>query len=74
VHQVEPAKPVVPQPAVPTAVVQRVRAALQTAAERPKSEWPVFERKIAGSARFVRPWRARLTSWNGTLPGLPPRP
>ncbi|WGS17199.1 MULTISPECIES: hypothetical protein [unclassified Bradyrhizobium] len=41
---------------------------------RPRPEWPVFKRKIAGRARFVRPWRARLTRWHGILPGLPPRP
>lgn len=36
--------------------------------------WPVFERKIAGSARFVSPWRVRSTRWHGPSSGLPPRP
>jgi hypothetical protein len=36
----------------------------------PRPVLPVFSRKIAGSARFVRPWRAR---WNAASPGLPPR-
>ena len=35
--------------------------------------WPVLGYKVAGSAKFVRPWRARLTRWRGALPGLPPR-
>ncbi|MCA6120489.1 hypothetical protein J6500_01025 [Bradyrhizobium sp. WSM 1704] len=68
------AEPVAIQPVAPTPVVQRIRSARQAAVGGPKPEWPVFERKIAGSARFVRPWRARLTSWKGTLPGLPPPP
>jgi hypothetical protein len=41
---------------------------------RPGPVWPVFGHKVAGSARFVRPWRARLTGWHRSLPGLPPRP
>ncbi|HEX7922025.1 MAG TPA: hypothetical protein VF583_13790 [Bradyrhizobium sp.] len=34
--------------------------------------WPVFDRKIAGSGRFVQPWRVTSARWRG--PGLPPRP
>ncbi|MCA6098942.1 hypothetical protein [Bradyrhizobium australafricanum] len=44
-------------------------------ARRPaRAAWPVFERKIAGSARFVRPWRVTSARWRGPSPGLPPRP
>jgi hypothetical protein len=32
--------------------------------------WPVFDRKIAGSGRFVHPWRIASARWQG--PGLPP--
>ncbi|KWV57391.1 hypothetical protein AS156_39455 [Bradyrhizobium macuxiense] len=64
------AAPEVPQPASKRRITLELRP---TDFERPKPAWPVFDRKIAGSARFVRPWRARLTGWKGTLPGLPPR-
>ncbi|MHC2334779.1 hypothetical protein [Bradyrhizobium sp. USDA 4454] len=36
--------------------------------------WPVFECKIAGSGRFVRPWRVTSARWHGPSSGLPPRP
>lgn len=41
---------------------------------RATTAWPVFERKIAGSARFVSPWRVRSARWHGPSSGLPPRP
>ncbi|UFX48762.1 hypothetical protein HAP47_0019705 [Bradyrhizobium sp. 41S5] len=34
--------------------------------------WPVFDSKIAGSGRFVHPWRVTAARWHGR--GLPPRP
>ncbi|MBR1206692.1 MULTISPECIES: hypothetical protein [unclassified Bradyrhizobium] len=40
-----------------------------TSVRRPA--WPVFDRKIAGSGRFVHPWRVASARWQG--PGLPPR-
>lgn len=73
-RQIVLAQSLAPQPAAPQPVLRRVRSIQMPAAGQAKSEWPVFTRKIAGSARFVRPWRARLTRWDGTLPGLPPRP
>jgi len=42
-------------PPPPAAVADRAST------KRIKPVLPVFDRKIAGSARFVRPWRARLT-------------
>ncbi|MGY3445716.1 hypothetical protein [Bradyrhizobium sp. USDA 4473] len=36
--------------------------------------WPVFERKIAGSGKFVRPWRVTSTRWHGPSSSLPRRP
>ncbi|MBR1162534.1 hypothetical protein [Bradyrhizobium elkanii] len=56
--------PEAPQPAPVVAVVRR----------QARPAWPVFERKIAGSARFVRPWRVTSARWHGLSPGLPPRP
>ncbi len=43
-------------------------------AARATAAWPVFERKIAGRARFVSPWRVRSARWHGPSSGLPPRP
>ncbi|WP_076859892.1 hypothetical protein [Bradyrhizobium mercantei] len=49
-------------------------APLITVVRQPaKPAWPVFERKIAGSGRFVRPWRVTSARWHGPSPGLPPR-
>ncbi|MGY3527625.1 hypothetical protein [Bradyrhizobium sp. USDA 4452] len=59
--QVAPVKPEAPTPPVLTTVRQSARPA-----------WPVFDRKIAGSGRFVHPWRVPSARWHG--PGLPPRP
>lgn len=59
----EPPKPPPPPTATAPAASAPARPAL-----------PAFTGKIAGSAKFVRPWRARLTRWHRTLPGLPPRP
>lgn len=56
--------PEAPQPAPVVAVVRR----------QARPAWPVFERKISGSARFVRPWRVTSARWHGPSPGLPPRP
>ncbi|QPF81936.1 hypothetical protein IC762_19260 [Bradyrhizobium genosp. L] len=73
--QAAPVIPDPPAPAVPPApAAVAVRAADPPLSGRPKSAWPVFTRKIAGSGRFVRPWRASLTRWHRNLPGLPPRP
>lgn len=58
-------------PAFPRRATLEVRS---PNSERPRPALPVFDRKIAGSARFITPWRARLTRWKGILPGLPPRP
>ncbi|SEB90912.1 hypothetical protein [Bradyrhizobium erythrophlei] len=41
-----------------------------TSVRRPA--WPVFDRKIAGSGRFVHPWRVTSARWHA--PRLPPRP
>ncbi|MCC8974566.1 hypothetical protein [Bradyrhizobium brasilense] len=57
----------VPEAPRPTPVIAVVRRPARAA-------WPVFERKIAGSARFVRPWRVTSARWRGPSPGLPPRP
>lgn len=63
VRQMVPAqKREAPPPAPVVAVVRRPA----------RPAWPVFERKIAGSGRFVRPWRVTSARWHG--PGLPPRP
>ncbi|MGY4479082.1 hypothetical protein [Bradyrhizobium sp. USDA 3364] len=67
VRETAPAKPA---PSVPTPAVVVVRNPPPAARARPA--WPVFERKIAGSGRFVRPWRVASPRWRG--PGLPPRP
>lgn len=56
-----------PEAPRPTPVIAVVRRPARPA-------WPVFERKIAGSARFVRPWRVTSARWHGPSPGLPPRP
>ncbi|WP_461191250.1 hypothetical protein [Bradyrhizobium sp. UFLA06-06] len=56
--------PGAPPPAPVIAVVRRPA----------RPAWPVFERKIAGSGRFVRPWRVTSARWHGPSPGLPPRP
>ncbi|MVT67065.1 hypothetical protein GPL21_18360 [Bradyrhizobium pachyrhizi] len=56
-----------PEAPRPTPVIAVVRRPARAA-------WPVFERKIAGSARFVRPWRVTSARWRGPSPGLPPRP
>ncbi|MFB9266531.1 hypothetical protein ACFFWD_25810 [Bradyrhizobium erythrophlei] len=66
----EPSTPVPPPPAQAQPAARPVDPAPSA---RPKPAWPVFDRKIAGRARFVRPWRATLTRWHGDLPGLPPR-
>ena len=50
-----------------TPVIKVIRRTTSTA-------WPVFERKIAGSGKFVRPWRVTSAQWRGPSPGLPPRP
>lgn len=63
---IEPPQPEPPQPEPPPSPSNPVARA--TAA------WPVFERKIAGSARFVSPWRVRSARWHGPSSGLPPRP
>lgn len=68
--QPELPKPEPDKPAPPAAVTAAPDPAPLV---RPKPLWPLFDRKIAGSARFVRPWRARLTGWHRSLPGLPPR-
>ncbi|WP_456655787.1 hypothetical protein [Bradyrhizobium sp. JR3.5] len=47
-----------------------VLAPVVTVVRRPA--WPVFDRKIAGSGRFVHPWRVTSARWHG--PRLPPRP
>ncbi|MGN1289072.1 MAG: hypothetical protein ACI4XG_21175 [Bradyrhizobium sp.] len=36
--------------------------------------WPVFVRKIAGSGKFLQPWRVTSARWRGPSSGLPPRP
>lgn len=59
-----PATPAPPSGAPVVVVVRRP--------DRPA--WPVFDRKIAGSARFVSPWRVTSARWHGPLAGLPPRP
>ncbi|GKQ51157.1 hypothetical protein [Bradyrhizobium sp. Ce-3] len=64
--EAHPAAPVKKLEAPPlTPVITVVRRPARTA-------WPVFERKIAGSGRFVRPWRVTSGRWHG--PSLPPRP
>ena len=81
--QTEPAKAAAVQPELPKPDPDKpapLTPAAVTAAPDPapsvrsKPLWPMFDRKIAGSARFVRPWRAKLTGWHRSLPGLPPRP
>lgn len=62
---IEPPKP--EPPPSPLEVVDRPR-------NPATAVWPVFERKIAGSARFVSPWRVRSARWHGPSSGLPPRP
>ncbi|MCC8979119.1 hypothetical protein [Bradyrhizobium acaciae] len=64
-RQAAPAKKLQPPPLTP--VITVVRRPAQPA-------WPVFDRKIAGSGRFVRPWRVTSTRWHGPSSGLPPRP
>lgn len=59
-----PAAPTPPSGAPVVVVVRRP--------DRPA--WPAFDRKIAGSARFVSPWRVTSARWHGPLSGLPPRP
>ncbi|MGY3482422.1 hypothetical protein ACVW1C_000305 [Bradyrhizobium sp. USDA 4011] len=50
-----------------------VLAPVVTVVRRPaRPAWPVFDRKIAGSGRFVHPWRVTSAGWHG--PRLPPRP
>ncbi|WP_152977550.1 hypothetical protein [Bradyrhizobium pachyrhizi] len=56
-----------PEAPRPTPVIAVVRRPARAA-------WPVFERKIAGSARFVCPWRVTSARWRGPSPSLPPRP
>lgn len=38
-----------------------------------KPAWPVFDRKIAGSGKFLQPWRVTSASWRGPSSGLPRR-
>ncbi len=67
------ADPEPPRPVLPSPAQLAVRSAESAPPGRPSPAWPVFNRKISGRARFVRPWRATSTSWHGNLPGLPPR-
>ncbi|MBR0697430.1 hypothetical protein [Bradyrhizobium lablabi] len=63
-----------PPPSTPTAdelLAKLKRTPVPVAQGKPFS--PAFNGKIAGSARFVHPWRAKLTRWHRNLPGLPPR-
>lgn len=60
VRQTAPVK----KPEAPAPVVTATRRSVGPA-------WPVFDRKIAGSGRFVHPWRVASARWQG--PGLPPR-
>ena len=57
--QAAPVEPEAPTPPTPSVLA---------AVRRPA--WPVFDRKIAGSGRFVHPWRVASARWHG--PGLPP--
>jgi hypothetical protein len=69
----EPLKPSPPKPVSTPLTALAARPADPSPSGRPQPIWPVFDQKIAGRARFVRPWRARLTHWRGNLPGLPRR-
>ncbi|QOZ26125.1 hypothetical protein [Bradyrhizobium sp. CCBAU 51753] len=71
-RQAEPPKSEQPQTAAAEANSRRpvpIPIRIVRPSGPPKPILPVFSRKIAGSARFVSPWRARWIS-----PGLPPRP
>ncbi|WP_456723203.1 MULTISPECIES: hypothetical protein [unclassified Bradyrhizobium] len=86
--KVEPAKaePAKTEPLKPKALTSEVGQAVPTKKlEAPvlapavtvvrrsaRPAWPVFDRKIAGSGRFVHPWRVTSARWHA--PGLPPRP
>ncbi|MDH2381283.1 hypothetical protein [Bradyrhizobium sp. CER78] len=61
-RQAAPAKKLEVPPLVP--VVKVVR----------RPAWPVFARKIAGSGKFLQPWRVTSARWRGPSSGLPPRP
>lgn len=63
----EPSKPAPsPMAAAPCGAADPVPSAPR------KPFWAVFDHKVAGSARFVHPWRVASARWHG--PGLPPRP